>query len=272
MLPEGFIMDSVAFEVIRVAGQEVWVCRGPEEVAVAAAELWVKECARADSERRHSYVALSGGSTPRRTYEHLATLPWRDQVEWDHVELFWGDERCVAPDHRDSNYRMVREALLDHVPVPANHVHRVRTELSPPPAAAKAYEDEIRKHLGRNSGLPQFDLVFLGLGANGHTASLFPQSPVLRETSHLVAADFVTETNSWRITMTAPILNHGRIIAFLVAGQDKAKILQEVLRGPYLPAKLPAQLIKPEGGKLIWIVDQAAASALQDSMEQSGAA
>jgi 6-phosphogluconolactonase len=154
---------------------------------------------------------------------------------------------------------MTREALLRHVPLPPPNVHRVRTEVESPEAAAIAYGDEIRHSFRLNTGLPRFDLAFLGLGTNGHTASLFPYSPVLNETTRLVAADFVEEVKMWRITMTAPLLNTARTIAFLIAGADKAQVLFEVMSGGKDVQRLPAQLIQPGEGNLLWIVDRPAA-------------
>ena len=251
---------------------ELRICPGPEEVASAAAELFAVEHSQAIQERGRFRVALSGGSSPRRTYQLLAETNYRPRIDWSKTDLFWGDERYVPPEHRDSNYRMVREALLQHVPLGPENVHRVPTEIDPPQAAAGAYEKEIRRTFGLASGVPSFDLVFLGLGGNGHTASLFPGSPLLHEASRLAAAEFVAEADSWRLTLTLPVLNQGRTIAFLVAGEEKADILREVLRGPYTPEKLPAQLIRAQQGKLLWIVDRAAASKLGPGIGRPSAA
>jgi 6-phosphogluconolactonase len=215
-------------------------------------------------------VALSGGSTPRRVYELLATAAFSGRLDWDHIDVFWGDERYVPPDDRDSNYRMTAEALLQHVPLPSENIHRVPTEISPPSAAAAAYEDDIRQAFHDSVSVPQFDLIYLGLGTNGHTASLFPRSPALRERSRLVLADFVAEVNTWRISMSAPLLNRGHIVAFLIQGQEKAEVLREVLLGPRDPERLPAQLISSEG-KLLWMVDEAAAALVAREDERRSA-
>jgi 6-phosphogluconolactonase len=148
---------------------------------------------------------------------------------------------------------------LRHVPVPSGNIHRVPTEITPPSAAAMAYEETLRQSFGDSHSMPQFDLIYLGLGTNGHTASLFPHSAALREESHLVLADFVAEVNSWRISMSAPLLNRGHTVAFLIEGSEKAQVLHDVLLGPRTPERLPAQLIAPEG-KLLWMVDKAAAA------------
>jgi len=235
-----------------------------EQLAAAAAELFVKIATESIAARGRFRVALSGGSTPRRVFELLASDLFSGRVDWDQVDIFWGDERYVPAEDRDSNYRMTAEALLRRVPVPPANMHRVPTEISPPWAAAGAYEEDIRQCFRDSVSVPQFDLVYLGLGANGHTASLFPHSPALRETSRLVLADFVTEVNSWRISMSAPLLNRGRAVAFLITGQEKAQVLCEVLLGPRDPERLPAQLIAPEG-TLLWLVDEAAAALVPDT-------
>jgi 6-phosphogluconolactonase len=249
-----------------------WPCvyENAEELARAGAQLFVDRAEDAIRARGRFRIALSGGSTPQRVYELLATPAFSRRADWDRVDLFWGDERYVPADDRDSNYRMTAEALLDHVPVPSANVHRVRTEISPPSAAASAYEDEIRQVFGEPTSAPQFDLIYLGLGVNGHTASLFPHSPALHESSHLVVADFVTEVNAWRISMTLPLLNQGRVVAFLAEGAQKAQVLHEVLLGPRDPERLPAQLISPQG-KLLWMVDAAAAALVSRAGEKRSA-
>lgn len=235
------------------------VSKDAEELARAAAQLFLDAAVTAFRARGRFRVALCGGSTPRRAYELLATPAFSSRVDWNRVDLFWGDERYVPPDDRDSNYRMTAEALLDHIPISPANVHRVPTEISPPEAAAGAYETEIRQLFRGTTSVPEFDLIFLGLGANGHTASLFPYSPALHEGSRLVVADFVKEVNTWRISMTLPLLNQGRVVAFLIEGAGKAEVLRDVMLGPRDPERLPAQLISPQG-KLLWMVDQAAAA------------
>jgi 6-phosphogluconolactonase len=246
---------------------ELQVYRGSEQVASAAAELFVDIAAQSISARGRFRAALSGGSTPRGVYELLAADRFSRRVDWNRVDLFWGDERYVPADDRDSNYRMSAEALLRHVPIPPGNVHRVPTEISPPEKAAKSYEEEIRRLFGKSISLPQFDLIYLGLGTNGHTASLFPHSPVLHENLRLVMADFVSGLNTWRITMTAPVLNRGRTVAFLITGQQKAQVLRDVLVGERDPERLPAQLINPEG-KLLWLVDEPAAALLPGTIQE----
>ena len=237
------------------------IYKDAEKLAAAAAELFVELAQEAVEARNRFRVALSGGTTPRRIYELLATPGFSRRIDWARVDTFWGDERYVPADDPESNYRMTAEALLRHVPVPANNIHRVPTELSPAQAAAEAYEAEIRRCFGEPHSVPRFDLVYLGLGTNGHTASLFPHSQGLQEKTRLVFADLVAP-DKWRISMSVPLLNQGRTVAFVVAGSEKAEVLREVLLGERDPERLPAQLIAPDDpeGKLLWLVDEAAAS------------
>ena len=249
---------------------ELQVYKDAEQLANATAELFVGTAAESMKARGRFRVALSGGSTPRHVYELLASQRFSSRVDWNRIDIFWGDERYVPSDDRESNYRMTAEAMLQHVPIPPVNIHRVPTEISPPAAAAGAYEKDIRRCFREPLSVPQFDLIYLGLGTNGHTASLFPYSPILKETSQIVAADFVAEVNAWRITMTALLLNRGHIVAFVGDGPQKAQVLREVLLGPRDPQRLPAQLITPEG-KLFWMVDKAAAALLLHSEERRSA-
>ena len=249
---------------------ELRVYADAEQLARAAAELFVSQAAEAIQARGRFRVALSGGSTPRRVFQLLATDEFSSRIGWDRVDLFWGDERYVAADDRDSNYRMTADTLLRHIPIPATNIHRVRTEISPAAAAASAYEIEIRQIFQYPSSVPQFDLVYLGLGANGHTASLFPHTSVLGERIKLVEAEFVNEVNQWRITMTLPLINRGRTVAFLVEGQPKAEVVREVLTGSPDPQRLPAEFIAPDG-KLLWMMDEAAAALLPGAKKKRSA-
>jgi len=230
-----------------------------ESLSHAAAELFVRRAQQAVQARGRFSVALAGGHTPRRTYELLAQRPLRDRVPWAQVHVFWGDERCVPPDDPRSNARMAREALLDHVPVPAEQIHPIRCAQAPREAAER-YEDLLRDFFAGQP--PRFDLVFLGLGENGHTASLFPDTPVLDERERWVAEVYVAEQGLYRVTLTAPLLNRARLILCLVAGAAKAPVLHEVLKGPSEPRQLPAQLIRPMDSELLWFVDREAASLL----------
>ena len=221
-----------------------------------AAEFMLRNAQTALAARGCWIVALAGGSTPKAVYERLASRDYAQQIDWQRAHVFFGDERCVPPDDARSNYRMVRAALLDHVPIPASQVHRMRGE-DDPAMAALACEQALRD-LFYPSRLPAFDLICLGLGDNGHTASLFPGTAALRETSRWVVAQYVEVMQSWRITLTAPVINAARQVVFLVQGAEKAAVVQRVLRGPYDPDVLPAQLIAPRGGELHWLLDTAA--------------
>jgi 6-phosphogluconolactonase len=230
-----------------------------EALSRGAADLFTELARSAVKDRSRFSVALSGGSTPKRTYELLATAPWRDQVPWGQVHIFWGDERCVPADDPRSNYRMTRLAWLDHVPIPPAQVHPILTPTTPQQAAMD-YEAELKGFFGQ--GPPRFDLVLLGMGTNAHTASLFPGTPVLKETKRWAAEVYVAEQDLWRVTLTAPLLNQAAVLAFLVSGGDKAAVLREVIKGPRDPERLPSQLIQPGNGELRWLVDQAADAAL----------
>ncbi|MFQ5664404.1 MAG: 6-phosphogluconolactonase [Terriglobia bacterium] len=203
-------------------------------------------------------VALAGGSTPRQLYELLASGEWRHRIPWDQLHFFWGDERLVPHDHRQSNYRMVREALLKHVPVPQQNIHPVPTQASLE-ATARAYEQELRAHFGHRWGVPGFDLILLGLGADGHTASLFPGAPALEDKQHLVVAHRPAGYELARVTLTLPVLNHARRVFFLVSGASKALALRDAFEGT---GQRPAQRVAPKKGELVWLVDSAAASRL----------
>lgn len=209
-------------------------------------------------------VALSGGSTPKLLYALLATAPYRSHLPWRQTHLFWGDERCVPPDHPDSNFGSARSNLLDRVPIPTDQVHRMHAERDGLDVVARQYEAEIAWTFGvtRAGQPPAFDLILLGMGSDGHTASLFPHTEAIRETRRWVVGNFVPTLRAHRLTLTAPILNRGLTVLFMVSGADKAPVLREVLEGPPDPERLPAQLIRPVAGHLIWLVDHTAASQL----------
>lgn len=221
-----------------------------------AAEFMVERAVEALAARGRWTVALAGGSTPKPIYQRLAEAGYAQRVDWPRVHVFFGDERCVPPDDSRSNYRMAREALLDHVPLPPENVHRIRGE-DVPALAALAYELEIQR-LFRTLSLPAFDLICLGMGDNGHTASLFPGASSLREQTRWVVPQYVEGMQSWRVTMTARLINAAHHVAFFVEGAGKAEMLQRVLHGPFDPDVLPAQMIQPLDGRLHWLVDAVA--------------
>jgi 6-phosphogluconolactonase len=217
-----------------------------------AAERFVTLTRSAIASHGRFSVALSGGSTPKPLYEMLVTQP----IEWQHVHIFWGDERCVPPDHPDSNYRMAQHALLWHIDIPTQNVHRLQGELDPVQAAQR-YETELRAFFGPQ---PRFDLILLGMGPDAHTASLFPGTAALHEQHHLAAANYVEKLHTTRITLTFPVINAAANVIFLIAGTDKAAALRSVRHGPHNPDQFPAQGVTPMTGRVIWLVDQAAAS------------
>ena len=229
-------------------------------MARGAAERFVELGQAAIDARGCFSVGLAGGSTPKRTYELLASEAYREQLNWSKVHIFFGDERCVPPDHSESNYRMANEALISRVSIPPPNVHRING-LGDAVANASLYEDELRTFFNPASW-PRFDLVLLGMGDDGHTASLFPGTKALVEPRAWVVANWVEKFGAFRITLTAPAINHAANIVFLVSGTSKAERLSEVLRGARDPTKLPSQLIQPERGSLEWLVDKAAASQL----------
>ena len=206
-------------------------------------------------------VALSGGSTPKAMFQILSEKPFVDSLPWRSIHFFWGDERCVPPDHTESNYRTANETLLSKVPVPRENIFRIPAEDEDHERAAAVYSETLQKFFAEEQ--PGFDLVFLGMGADGHTASLFPGTTALCAGGGVAAANYVDKLQSWRITLTADAINRARNIIFLVAGADKAPALKEVIQGPRNPKQYPSQLIKPSHGELLWMVDEAAAKLLQ---------
>lgn len=243
------------------SASEVRVLEDPEQVAREAAGLFVRLSIEAVSTRGAFSVALSGGSTPRRVYELLASDDYCTQVSWPSVHVFFGDERTVAPDHPDSNFRMANEALLSRVGLSAANVHRMNG-VGDAAANASRYESELRAFFGDVSW-PRFDLIMLGMGDDGHTASLFPESAALAESQAWVVANWVEKFRTWRITLTAPAINAARRVLFLVTGTGKAERLREVLAGERDPQRLPSQLIQPRDGTLEWFIDRAAAAKLE---------
>ncbi len=226
----------------------------PEILADAVARHIVARAAEAVAATGRFTLALAGGSTPRAAYALLATDAFDHRVEWGRVHVLWGDERCVPPDDPRSNYRMAKEALLERVPIPAQQIHRIRGEDDPEKAAAE-YEGELRALLGREG----LDLALLGMGEDGHTASLFPGQAAVHETARWVLAVPTPDATMWRITLTPALLNQARNVTFVVAGAGKAERLQQVLQGPFTPDLLPAQAIRPVEGQLTWMVDETAA-------------
>ena len=238
----------------------------PDASALArfGAEHLVELIEEANDARGRVRIAISGGSTPKAMF-HLLADPaqhFRKQIPWDALEIFWVDERMVPPDHADSNYRMTREALLDLVPLRPEQVHRIQGELDPQEAADR-YEFEIRQSFRlEGAESPRFDILALGMGDDGHTASLFPHTDAIHEMGRLVVANHVPQKDTWRVTLTWPVINHAREVFFLIGGAENATVLREVLMGPGDVERLPSQLIWPASGILTMILDEAAAACL----------
>jgi len=238
----------------------------PDAAALAqrAAQYFVEMAGEAVAGRGRARIAISGGNTPKATFALLAdpNQPWSARMPWDKLDLYWVDERCVPPDDADSNYRMTRESLLDRVPLQPGQIHRMEGELDPH-VAADRYESELRSSFRlEGAESPRFDLIALGMGDDGHTASLFPRTEALHEVSRLVVANHVPQKDTWRITLTWPVINHASSVFFFIAGADKAAVLHEVLTGKRDPERLPSQLIWPASGILTFILDKAAAALL----------
>jgi 6-phosphogluconolactonase len=243
---------------------EIKIFSDPTQVAREAALEFTRLATTAVREQGRGAVALAGGSTPRSMYSLLADdQSLRLKVPWDKLHFFWGDERHVPPDHKDSNYHMAYEAMLSKVPVPSVNIHRIGSEDPDALKAADAYEQELRRFFQLEPGqLPRFDLVLLGMGPDGHTASLFPGTTALNERQRLVAATWVEKFNTNRITLTLPLLNNAANVIFLVCGAEKIEVLRTVLKSKAEP-QYPAQLIRPGDGRLLWMLDESAAQALR---------
>jgi 6-phosphogluconolactonase len=259
--------------ILKTSHASVRIYRDPEELALKGARRFARLADQYVVGCGRFTVALSGGSTPRAMFSLLAEHPFADTVPWSSIYFFWGDERCVPPDHPDSNYRMANETLLSKVPVPKHNILRIPAEIPEPEQAAKQYADALARFFFAGPGatktgtaplsaLPRFDLVFLGMGPDGHTASLFPHSPALQAGNQVVVANYVEKFAAHRITLTAATINNARNVTFLAAGEDKAEALKNVLEGSYQPDLYPSQLIRPANGTLLWMVDEAAARLL----------
>ncbi len=244
---------------------EVEILPDADSLAHAAAALFLKLAVTNIQVKARFNVALSGGSTPQRLYRLLAATEFGRELDWHGIHLFWGDERCVPPGHTESNYGTIREMLLDPIAIPTENVHRIRGEIAPWDAADE-YEEVLKSHLGQSvaagRAVPTLDLVLLGMGEDGHTASLFPHTAALDERERLVVANYLEKPNKWRVTLTAPAINAAANVIFLASGTNKAEALRLVLEGPHQPRDLPAQLVSPHPGRLLWMVDADAASLL----------
>jgi 6-phosphogluconolactonase len=238
----------------------------PDAAALAyrSAQYFTEMIEEAVAGRGRARIAISGGTTPAAAFVLLADpqQPWRARVPWDRLEVYWVDERMVPAEHAESNYRMTRASLLDKVPIPAAQIHRIEGELEPEAAAAR-YESELRNSFRlEGAEIPRFDLVALGLGDDGHTASLFPHTVAIHELGRLAVANHVPQKDSWRVTLTWPLINHASSVFFMIGGAEKAEAIKQVFLGPRDPERLPSQLIWPASGILTLILDKAAAALL----------
>lgn len=245
----------------------VRVVRDVEALSRAAAEACIVAAQDAVARSGRFTFVLTGGSTPKPLYSLLASDPQlRARFPWQQTFFFFGDERFVPPDDPQSNYRMANEAMLSKAPIDASQVFRMKGELADAAEAASEYEQQLKGFFQLATGhMPRFDLVLMGMGANAHTASLFPHCQAMHERRRLVTSEWIDEVKQYRITMTVPVFNHAAQLVFLVAGRDKAPALKSVLEGPYEPEEYPSQLIAPEQGNLAWLVDEAAAAQLDRS-------
>lgn len=248
-------------------GCKIRILADPEEIARTAAVEFISRALESVRAKGLFTIVLSGGSTPKGLYSLLASegkSGSHPQLPWDKIHFFWGDERHVPPDHADSNYRMAYETLLSKVAVPPDNVHRIKAENPDADKAAEDYEQELRRFFRLEpKQLPQFDMILLGMGPDGHTASLFPGTEVIYESQRLVAASWVEKLKTYRITLTPPVINNADRVIFLVSGGEKAEVLQSVLQGGYQPKRFPSQIIHPTNGRLLWLVDQSAACLLK---------
>lgn len=247
---------------------DIQISANAKELSRITAEQFVLRAIAAEREKELFTVVLAGGSTPKTLYQLLANEnePYRAQLCWEKIHFFWGDERHVPPDHLDSNYRMAFETMLGKVPVPSNNIHRIKSEIGDADEAAHEYEQALVQFFNLSKGqLPSFDLVLLGMGSDGHTASIFPNSIVINEKERLVVAPWIEKLKSYRITLTPPVLNNAASVVFLVSGAEKANALREVLEGDYRPECFPAQIIRPKTGKTLWLADREAAQLLKQN-------
>jgi 6-phosphogluconolactonase len=243
--------------------REVRILADANGIAQTATAEFLEAALEAVRQKGSSYVALAGGSTPKALYGLLASDPLKSKVPWSKIQFFFGDERHVPPDDAESNFRMAKEAMLDKAPIDPKQVHRIRGEKANAAEAAQEYEQELRTSFAlKPDQLPRFDLVLLGMGPEGHTASLFPGTKALKEERRLIVSNWVGKLYTDRITLTPPVLNNAARVIFMAHGAEKAPALKAVLEGPYEPDQLPAQIIHPNNGRVLWLVDPSAAGML----------
>ena len=240
---------------------EITICSDPIDLSCQAAKCVVDIARQAVAQQGRFTVCLSGGSTPKGTYALLASDPLRDEIPWLQTHIFWGDERCIPLDHPDNHYRMASDLMLSKVPVPPENIHRMGGDAAVPEQAANEYDALLHSFFGlKGNAVPRFNLILLGIGVDGHTASLFPATSALCETRRLVVANYVPQLSANRLTLTLPVLNNAQKVVFLVSGASKADALRSVLQRKEAQRELPAQLVRPEDGTVLWLVDETVAS------------
>lgn len=249
---------------MRVQDREIVIGKDYEETCGKAADFFRACAARAIGERGKFSAALSGGSTPKRFFEILGAEPFKSAIQWKLVHFFWGDERCVPPDSPDSNYKMAYDLLISKLDVPESNIHRMKGEIDPQKAAAE-YEAGLRTFACGGTGAPRLDFILLGMGPDGHTASLFPGTAALEENERLVISHYVEKVRMNRLTFTFPEIDAGRNVVFLVSGSDKAGLVSEILSPGENEARYPAARVRPDGGKLFWFIDAPAAEKIRQS-------
>jgi len=244
-------------------GGEIRVVPDAAALAEAAATAFVRLTTAAVAQRGRATVALSGGSTPKRMGQLLAASPYAERIEWARLRVFWGDERWVPMGDPESNAGEAKRGFLDRVPLPKDQIHTFETQHGTPELAAEQYEQTVLEVVPSGDGIPQFDLIFLGMGDDGHTASLFPGTSAVHEQTRLVVANPVSKLNTIRLTFTSPLINAASLVVFLIGGAGKAEMLHKVLDGPVDVDLTPSQIVRPVRGSLVWIVDEAAAARLE---------
>ena len=246
--------------------RRIIVCPTQEDLFEASAQCVAQSITSQPDSATFCSLVLAGGSTPRSLFARLTADPYLSNINWSSVQIFWGDERSVPPDHPESNFRMAKENLLDHLSIPSEQVFRIEGERSAEEAAVR-YQALLQKTFSLEaSDVPRFNLVLLGMGSDAHTASLFPETSVLSEKEQWVAAPWVEKFQTYRITLTPPVFNAAQRVLFVVSGLDKAQAAQAVLEGPFNPRQYPAQIVNPLQGDVIWLMDREAASQLQQDL------
>ncbi len=245
--------------------KKIHVYPNKEKLVVATAERVINLIGQAIQEHGLCNIALAGGNTPREVYSILAENSYRDRVDWNGLHIFWGDERMVPPEHQDSNFRMVQQTLLEHISIPDGNVHRIRGEITPE-QAAREYAELLHNHFREDS--PHFDLILLGIGEDGHTASLFPDTDAIEECERHAVAVFVPGLNTWRVTLTLPVLNAAREVIFLVSRSSKSNIIQRIMSVKQPTKDLPATMVNPENGTLRWMLDSDAVALINKNIKE----